>query len=66
MIDNTPATLIEKCSGTPSAAAYASEQENCRAAGMDGHIAKPILLASLASEIGRWLPARAGALPEVA
>ena len=40
-----------------TAAAYASDAEQCRAAGMDAHISKPILLRPLAQELARWLPA---------
>jgi signal transduction histidine kinase/CheY-like chemotaxis protein len=39
-----------------TAAAYASDEKRCRAAGMDGHISKPILLRTLSQELAKWLP----------
>ena len=42
-----------------TAAAYASDEERCLAAGMDGHVSKPILLRPLAEVLARWLPASA-------
>lgn len=41
-----------------SASAYATDIARCTAAGMDGHIAKPIGSEALATMLERWLPER--------
>jgi signal transduction histidine kinase/CheY-like chemotaxis protein len=38
-----------------TANALAGEEERCRAAGMDGYIAKPVNIARLRDTIGRWI-----------
>ena len=40
-----------------TAAAFESDRERCLQGGMDGYLAKPILLKALAGELGKWLPA---------
>ncbi len=40
-----------------TAAAFDTDRERCLRGGMDGYLAKPILLKALARELGKWLPA---------
>ena len=39
-----------------TANAYASDVQQCRDAGMNDHLAKPINMASLVAALGRWIP----------
>ena len=47
-----------------TANAMVGEDERCRAAGMDGYIAKPVTLDPLRATLQRWLRERIGAVPE--
>jgi signal transduction histidine kinase/CheY-like chemotaxis protein/HPt (histidine-containing phosphotransfer) domain-containing protein len=48
-----------------TANALAGEDERCRAAGMDGYIAKPVGLARLRATLQRWLPDDTAARPAI-
>lgn len=41
-----------------TAAAFDTDRQRCMDAGMDGYIAKPVMLANLRAELARWLPRR--------
>jgi CheY-like chemotaxis protein len=49
-----------------TAAAFDADRQRCLDAGMDGYLTKPIMLANLRAELGRWLPQRhlAGSTPQ--
>jgi signal transduction histidine kinase len=49
-----------------TAAAFDADRQRCLDAGMDGYLTKPIMLANLRAELGRWLPQRhlAGSAPQ--
>ncbi len=41
-----------------TAAAFDADRQRCLDAGMDGYLTKPLMLANLRAELGRWLPQR--------
>jgi CheY-like chemotaxis protein len=41
-----------------TAAAFDADRQRCLDAGMDGYLTKPLMLANLRAELGRWLPER--------
>ena len=41
-----------------TAAAFDADRQRCMDAGMDGYLAKPIMLGNLRAELARWLPRR--------